>query len=115
MPPDDTRERETLHEVSVVVPVYQGERTLEALADEIVPLTLSRTTPGGRRFRVAELVLVHDGAADGSAEVMKALGARHPFVRLGRPSPNYGQPPATLAGMASTGAGWVGSLGQGGQ
>src|SRR6266496_3228231 len=112
---DDAREGEALHEVSMVVPVYQGEHTLEALAGEIAPLTLSPTTPGGRRFRVAELVLVHDGAADGSADVMKALGARHPFVRLVWLSRNYGQHPATLAGMASTVAEWVATLDEDGQ
>ena len=42
MQEDDTREREALHEVSVVVPVYQGEHTLEALVVETAPLTLSQ-------------------------------------------------------------------------
>jgi undecaprenyl-phosphate 4-deoxy-4-formamido-L-arabinose transferase len=115
MDEDETRERGALHEVSMVVPVYQGELTLEALAGEIAPLTLPGTTPGGRRFRVAELVLVHDGAADGSADVMKSLGARHPFVRLIWLSRNYGQHPATLAGMASTVAEWVVTLDEDGQ
>src|SRR3954469_15268762 len=89
-----------LHEVSLVVPVYQGERTLEALVDEVVALTTPQTTPGGRRFRVSEVLLVHDGAVDGSAQVMKTLAARHPFVRLIWLSRNFGQHPATLAGMA---------------
>ena len=34
----------TLHEVSVVVPVYQGERTLEALCAEIAPLAEPQAT-----------------------------------------------------------------------
>jgi polyisoprenyl-phosphate glycosyltransferase len=115
MPQDDTRERETLHEVSVVVPVYQGEHTLAALADEIAPLTLSQTTPGGRSFRVVELLLVHDGAVDRSADVMRELGSRHPFLRIIWLSRNYGQHPATLAGMASTVAEWVVTLDEDGQ
>ena len=112
---DDTRERETLHEVSVVVPVYQGEHTLEALADEIAPLTLSQATPGGRRFRVVELLLVHDGAVDRSAEVMRRLGSQYPFLRMIWLSRNYGQHPATLAGMASTVSEWVVTLDEDGQ
>ena len=51
MPEDDSRERESLHEVSVVVPVYQGEQTLEALADEVAPLVAPQKSPRGRRFR----------------------------------------------------------------
>jgi glycosyltransferase involved in cell wall biosynthesis len=111
----DTPERETLHEVSVVVPVYQGEHSLEALAGEVAPLTLSQATPGGRRFRVVEVVLVHDGAVDRSADVMRALGTRHPFLRMIWLSRNYGQHAATLAGMASTTAEWVVTLDEDGQ
>jgi undecaprenyl-phosphate 4-deoxy-4-formamido-L-arabinose transferase len=111
----DPRERETFHEVSVVVPVYQGEHTLEALAGEIAPLTVSQGTPGGRRFRVVELLLVHDGAVDRSADVMRELGSRYPFLRLIWLSRNYGQHPATLAGMASTMAEWVLTLDEDGQ
>jgi len=116
MPEDDTREREAaLHEVSVVVPVYQGERTLEALADEVAPLTGPQKSPGGRPFRVAELLLVHDGAVDGSADVMSRVASRHPFVRLVWLSRNFGQHPATLAGMASTVAPWVATLDEDGE
>ena len=112
---EDPRKAEALHEVSVVVPVYQGERTLETLADEIAPLTGPQKSPGGRRFRVAELLLVHDGAVDGSADVMSRVASRHPFVRLVWLSRNFGQHPATLAGMASTVAKWVATLDEDGQ
>ena len=50
--------------VSVVVPVYQGELTLESLLVEIVPMTKLQSTPRGIQFRVAEVILVHDGAID---------------------------------------------------
>ena len=115
MPEDNLREREALHEVSVVVPVFQGERTLEALADEVAPLTAPQKSPRGRRFRVAELLLVHDGARDGSAGVMSRVASRHPFVRLVWLSRNFGQHPATLAGMASTVGAWVATLDEDGQ
>jgi len=115
MQEDDTRDQRTLHEISVVVPVYQGEHTLKALADEIAPLTVSHETPGGRLFRVVELLLVHDGAVDQSADVMRQLGSRYPFLRFIWLSRNYGQHPATLAGMASTVAEWVVTLDEDGQ
>jgi undecaprenyl-phosphate 4-deoxy-4-formamido-L-arabinose transferase len=103
------------HDVAVVVPVYQGERTLGALLSEIVPLTQSGTTPAGRRYRVVEVLFVHDGARDASAAVMQKLAAQHSFVRLIWLSRNFGQHPATLAGMASTAAGWVVTLDEDGQ
>src|SRR5215469_10402014 len=115
MQEDDTREREALHEVSVVVPVYQGEHTLEALVVETAPLTLSQVTPGGRCFRVVEMLLVDDGAIDRSADVMKGLVSQHPFARIIWLSRNYGQHPATLAGISSTVAEWVVTLDEDGQ
>lgn len=105
----------TVYEISLVVPVYQGEKTLGALVDEIVPLTSALPTPKGRRFRVAELLLVHDGAPDGSAKVMKTLAAQHGFIRPLWLSRNFGQHPATLAGMASTVGSWVATLDEDGQ
>jgi polyisoprenyl-phosphate glycosyltransferase len=112
---DKSQEQEILHQLSVVVPVYQGERTLQALVDEIIPLTTPQTTLGGYRFSILELLFVHDGAVDRSAEVMRALASQHPFVRLIWLSRNYGQHPATLAGMASTVAEWVITLDEDGQ
>jgi undecaprenyl-phosphate 4-deoxy-4-formamido-L-arabinose transferase len=112
---EPTERAQVVHEVSLVVPVYQGERTLEALVDEVVPLTSPQTTPGGRRFRVAEMVLVHDDAIDESARVMQALAEQHPFVRPVWLACNFGQHPATLAGMASTVSEWVATLDEDGQ
>jgi glycosyltransferase involved in cell wall biosynthesis len=104
-----------IHRLSIVVPVYQGEHTLDLLLAEIEPLTSPRETPRGRRFQVAEVVLVHDGAIDNSHVVMEALAARFAFVSLVWLSRNFGQHPATLAGMAATSADWVVTLDEDGQ
>ena len=104
-----------VHRLSIVVPVYQGEHTLDLLLAEIEPLTSPRETPRGRRFQVAEVVLVHDGAIDNSHVVMESLAARLPFVALVWLSRNFGQHPATLAGMAATSADWVATLDEDGQ
>jgi undecaprenyl-phosphate 4-deoxy-4-formamido-L-arabinose transferase len=108
-------EQEKVHTVSIVVPVYQGERTLDALVAEVEPLVTVQTTPRGRSFRVVELILVHDGAPDGSHRVMQALADRCPFIRLIWLSRNFGQHPATLAGMASSAAEWIVTLDEDGQ
>lgn len=101
--------------VSIVVPVYQGELTLESLLAEIVPLTNPHSTPGGGQFRVSEVVLVHDGAIDGSDAVMLSLAAKLPFITPIWLSRNFGQHPATLAGMSSTSGDWVVTLDEDGQ
>jgi undecaprenyl-phosphate 4-deoxy-4-formamido-L-arabinose transferase len=104
-----------VHTVSVVVPVYQGELTLQALVAEIEPLVTTRTSAKGRLYRVVELIFVHDGAVDGSHRVMQMLAGRHPFIRLIWLSRNFGQHPATLAGMASSTGEWVVTLDEDGQ
>jgi glycosyltransferase involved in cell wall biosynthesis len=104
-----------VHEVSVVVPIYQGARTIEALIAEIEPLRNPQKTPAGRDFRVSEVLLVHDGAVDDSAAIMTGLAARAPYLRLVWLSRNFGQHPATLAGMASTVSEWVATLDEDGQ
>jgi undecaprenyl-phosphate 4-deoxy-4-formamido-L-arabinose transferase len=101
--------------IAIVVPVYQGELTLEPLLAEIEPLTSSQATPGGVPFRVSEVILVHDGAVDGSDAVMLSLAARLPFVTPIWLSRNFGQHPATLAGVSSTNGDWVVTLDEDGQ
>lgn len=111
----ETNAAQRLREISIVVPVYQGERTLDALSEEVARLVEPQTSPRGRGFRVSELLLVNDGAPDGSAAVMEALATRYAFVRPIWLSRNFGQHPATLAGMASTVGEWVATLDEDGQ
>jgi undecaprenyl-phosphate 4-deoxy-4-formamido-L-arabinose transferase len=93
--------------ISVVMPVYKGEKTLAPLVDEIASLTTPSRSPHGRSFRVDEVIMVNDGAVDDSQSVMQALAARYSFVRLVWLSRNFGQHPATLAGCASSTSDWV--------
>jgi undecaprenyl-phosphate 4-deoxy-4-formamido-L-arabinose transferase len=88
---------------------------LEPLLAEIEPLTTSQSTPGGVQFKVSEVLLVHDGAIDGSDTVMSLLAAKLPFVTPIWLSRNFGQHPATLAGMSSTSGDWVVTLDEDGQ
>ncbi len=93
-----------LHTLSVVIPVYQGERTLEALVAELEPQTRPVPSPAGHQYQIIEVIMVHDGARDGSHRVMQALADRYSFVTPIWLSRNYGQHPATLAGITySTG------------
>jgi undecaprenyl-phosphate 4-deoxy-4-formamido-L-arabinose transferase len=103
------------HTISVVIPVYQGARTLPGLLAELVPLAEEFGTPQGHRAKVVEILLVDDNGPDSSATVIRELAARYPFVRAVWLSRNFGQHPATLAGMASSGGDWIVTMDEDGQ
>lgn len=104
-----------LHRVSVVIPVYKGERTLAEVLAEIVPLTSAVRSPDGTDWVIEEVLLVHDNGPDDSASVIRALESEHEFVRGIWLSRNFGQHSATLAGMASSGSEWIVTLDEDGQ
>lgn len=104
-----------VHRVSIVIPVYQGEKTLAAIMAEIEPLTREQKTKNGNAFQVSEVILVHDCGPDKSEETMKALAEKHAFVKPVWLSRNYGQHPATLAGMAGATGDWVVTMDEDGQ
>jgi len=98
---------ETPARISVVIPVYQGETTLPLLIAELAPLTKETVSNDGHHFLISEVVLVHDCGPDNSAATITALSRTHAFVKPVWLSKNFGQHPATLAGMASSTGDWV--------
>jgi polyisoprenyl-phosphate glycosyltransferase len=104
-----------VHTVSVVVPVYQGERTLEHLVKEIMAFGTGAVTPDGHAFEISEVLLVFDHGPDDSAEVIRRLAEEHSLIRPIWLSRNFGQHAATLAGMASSGGDWIVTMDEDGQ
>jgi polyisoprenyl-phosphate glycosyltransferase len=104
-----------VHRISVVVPVYQGERTLRSVLQEIHPLTEGFVTPDGYAASVDEVVLAFDHGPDRSAAVIRALSTEYSYVKPVWLSRNFGQHAATLAGIASSGGDWVVTLDEDGQ
>ena len=103
-----------VHTISVVIPVFRGEETLEKLVSELVQLAV----PGSGRkpsLCIEEIILVHDGGPDHSDEMMRKLGLEHPQVRNVWLSRNFGQHAATLAGMASARCEWIVTIDEDGQ
>src|SRR5260370_9879770 len=86
-----TEERETI-ELSLVIPVYNGSRTIGPLVERIQ--TIFATTP-------FEVILVNDGSDDESEMVCCELAEKFPqtvaFVHLSR---NFGEHSAVLAGLS---------------
>ena len=103
------------HTVAIVVPVYRGAETLGPLLEELDRLTRPQDSPGGSSFRVAEVVLVHDGGPDLSEVTIRALGAQYDYVRPVWLARNFGQHAATMAGMSSTSADWIVTMDEDGQ
>ena len=80
--------------ISVVVPVYRSEATLNALVAE-----LARVLPDLAPNH--ELLLVNDGSPDNSWALIEKLAQSFPFVRGIALMRNYGQHNATLCGIRS--------------
>lgn len=101
--------------VSVVVPVYNGEATLRGLIEEISALTTVQRSESGLRYVVDSVVLSWDHGQDRSDEVIRELAAEFSWVRPVWLSRNFGQHPATCAGILATGSDWIVTLDEDGQ
>ncbi|WP_231639442.1 glycosyltransferase [Mycobacterium sp. Marseille-P9652] len=101
--------------VSVVIPVYNGAVTLPGVVKELEQLRSTQKTAEGRSFRVDEVLLVWDRGIAGSGEVVRKLAERADWVRPVWLSRNFGQHPATLAGMTSSGGDWIVTMDEDGQ
>jgi len=101
--------------VSVVIPVYQGEHTLDGVIEELNRLTTVSVTPEGRSFRVAEIFLVYDNGPDESDRAIRRIEAAYPVVSALWLSRNVGQHAATLAGMSSSSGQWIVTMDEDGQ
>lgn len=108
-------EQDRVRTVSVVVPVYRGRETLRPLVGEISAQLSQQVTASGHCYRVSEVILVWDCGPDSSDEVIRELESEHAWVRAVWLSKNYGQHPATLAGMAAAGGDWVVTMDEDGQ
>jgi len=81
-------------ELSVIVPVYFGERTLPELVERLEAV-LQQTAA---KF---EIILVNDGSSDGSWAVIADLAQKFTSVRGIELMRNFGQHNALLAGIRS--------------
>lgn len=82
---------------SVVIPVYKEEENVPRVYDRLAPVLA-----GLRGVDDWEIVFSLDPSPDRTEEVILALRDRDPRVKLLRFSRRFGQPAATLAGMAAT-------------
>lgn len=95
--------------VSLVVPVYSGAPYLSDLVKSISKLRdgwMAEAAP----LNLVEVIFIDDDAIDDSARVLNGLAATYSWVRVLHLSRNFGQHPATIAGILHTCGDWVVTL-----
>lgn len=84
--------------VSVVIPCYRSERTLEECVQQLT-LELASSPSDAPGIEAFEIVLVVDGSPDRTGEIAQSLAQSNPRVRALELMRNYGQHNALLAGI----------------
>ena len=86
--------------ISVIVPVYYGEKTLDELTRRVFETTQKLELN-------LELILVNDASPDTSWEIIKELKKKHTFIVGINLSRNFGQHYAISAGLSEAKGDWV--------
>jgi len=95
--------------VSVVVPVYSGRDYLEELASRLAAIR-GDWVNRFQSVKLHEVIFVDDGSIDGSADVLTVLLGRHDWIQVVTLSKNFGQHPATSAGILHSSGDWVATI-----
>ena len=82
--------------VSVIVPVWNGEKVIEACLNSVT----------GQSFHDMEIIVVNDGSTDGTGEVLRRLAARDSRIRV-ITQRNAGVSAARNAGMMACGGKYI--------
>jgi dolichol-phosphate mannosyltransferase len=95
-------------ELSVVVPVYNEESSIEQLVldleREVVPLAAG-----------VEVIVVDDASTDGTAAILAGLADGRPWLRVRRAERNAGHGPAVVRGLEEAAGEWIFQLDSDGQ
>lgn len=83
-----------MKKLSIVIPVYNSEKTIEEVVNEI-EIAVSKLNS---KYDL-EIILVNDYSKDNSLEICKNICKNKPFVKLISFSKNFGQHNALMAGI----------------
>lgn len=92
--------------VSLVVPVYSGAPYLQELVKSIERVRDAWMMDAAPLY-LAEVIFVDDDAIDDSAMVLDELAVTYSWIRVLHLSRNFGQHPATIAGILHSCGDWV--------
>ena len=76
--------------ISVIIPVYNGEKTVEQLTNEILDTT------GNSLF---EIILVNDGSRDKSESILEKLSTKNEKIKFISLRKNFGEHNAVMCGL----------------
>lgn len=98
-----------LQRLTIVIPVYSGEETLIELVQEIRNF---QSYLVGNKCPIVfeEVIFVNDESIDNSGKVLDNLSKNHEWIRVINLSKNFGQHPATMAGILHSSGDWVVTL-----
>jgi dolichol-phosphate mannosyltransferase len=86
--------------ISVVIPCFQAESSIEELCDRLKK-SLSKITT------TYEVILVDDGSTDNSWQIISTLSESEPSIKGLKLSRNFGQHNAITAGLEKSSGDWV--------
>ena len=95
--------------LSVVIPVYSGENYLDRLVHQLETLR-SHWIENNAPISLCEAIFVDDAAIDDSLDVLNSLSEKYQWITVLSLSRNFGQHPATEAGILYTSGDWVVTL-----
>jgi len=89
--------KEFIRDFSVIVPVYNEEQNIEVFLSRLIPILLTLSKP-------YEIIFVLDPSPDKTEQVIVSSSRANSNIKLIKMSRRFGQPAATMAGLAySTG------------
>ncbi len=95
--------------VSAVVPVYAGEKFLPQLVEKLA-VVRQQWQAQQAPLVLTEAVFVCDEPIDASASVLERLRQQYDWVKVVTLSKNFGQHPATIAGILHCSGDWIFTL-----
>ncbi len=95
--------------LSAVIPVYCGAEYLNKLVEELNSIRVKWENENAP-IALIESIFVIDEAIDTSAEILESLADEHGWITVLHLSRNFGQHPATAAGILHTSGDWVVTL-----
>lgn len=96
-------------QITTVTPVFNGADTLEELVSEIDKYRKALSA-SNCPLQLMESIFVDDGSTDGSTEVLDELKKKYDWLKVVSLSRNFGQHPATIAGILHSSGDWIVTL-----
>lgn len=100
---------DTITTISTVTPVYSGGAFLQDLIKKI-EIEREYLQSVGSNIHIIESIFVIDECIDNSQEVLIAQSKLHSWIKIIELSKNYGQHPATTAGILYSSGDWLVTL-----